>query len=241
MRLRTSFPVVAIATVLLSGLAGCGENQANEPARAPETTSGTATLSNANGAESTSNSTTQPIASAPPSASAAGVADTTTARTSLSSADTETSLNDMQIAQIADTANSGEVEQGRYAALHATNARVKAFAQHMASAHAAIGQKMTAVLHKEGILPAVSAQSTKLGAGAQETLASLKTKTGSDFDKAYIDAQVKAHQEVLDTFDNKLIPNAQDASLKANLQQVRPMVAEHLKEAQDIQKTLEAP
>jgi predicted outer membrane protein len=40
---------------------------------------------------------------------------------------------------------------------------------------------------------------------------------------------VKAHQEVLDALDNKLIPNAQDASLKANLQQVRPTVAQHLK------------
>jgi putative membrane protein len=238
MRLQSSISVVAIATVLLSSLVGCGENQANEPARAPETTSGAATLSNANGAESTSNATTQAMAHA--SANAAGVADTSTARTSLSSADTETSLNDMRIAQITDTANSGEVEQGRYAALHATNARVKAFAQHMVSAHTAIGQKMTAVLHKEGIIPAVSAESTKLGAGAQETLASLKTMTGSDFDKAYIDAQVKAHQEVLDALDNKLIPNAQDASLKVNLQQIRPMVAEHLKEAQDIQKTLEA-
>lgn len=54
-----------------------------------------------------------------------------------------------------------------------------------------------------------------------------------------IDAQVKAHQEVLDAFDNKLIPSARDASLKANLQQVRPMVAAHLKDAQDIQKALE--
>jgi putative membrane protein len=147
----------------------------------------------------------------------------------------------MQIAQIADTANSGEVEQGRYAALHATNARVKAFAQHMVSAHGAIGQKMTAMLHKEGIVPADSPQSNRLGTDAQQTFATLKTKTGIDFDKAYIDAQVKAHQEVLDTFDNKLIPNAQDASLKANLQQVRPMVAEHLKEAQDIQKALGSP
>ncbi len=234
MRLRSSLSVVAMATGLLCGVAGCSENQANQPTRTPEMTSGTTTLSNANGAESTASPTAQP------SPNAAGVADTSTARTSVLS-DTETSLNDMQIAQIADTANSGEVEQGRYAALHATNARVKAFAQHMVSAHSDIGQKMSAVLHKEGIVPAVSTESTKLGAGAKETLASLKTKTSSSFDKAYIDAQVKAHQEVLDTFDSKLIPNVQDASLKASLQQVRPMVAEHLQEAQDIQKTLEAP
>jgi putative membrane protein len=147
----------------------------------------------------------------------------------------------MQIAEIADTANSGEVEQGRYASLHATDARVKQFAQHMTSAHSAIGRKVTAMLHKEGIVPAVSSQSTQLGADAQQTFASLRTKTGSDFDKAYIDAQVKAHQEVLDTFDNKLIPNAQDAQLKATLLQVRPMVAEHLKEAQEIQKSLGSP
>jgi putative membrane protein len=169
---------------------------------------------------------------------AAGIADTGGAKAAMTVPTPEVALSDAQIAQIADTANSGEVEQGRYATLHATNARVKQFAQHMVSAHASIGQKMTATLHKEGITPAASSQSNALSADAQQTLSSLKSATGSDFDKSYIDAQVKAHQAVLDTFDNKLIPNAQDAALKANLQLVRPMVAEHLKEAQDIQKSL---
>jgi putative membrane protein len=89
-----------------------------------------------------------------------------------------------------------------------------------------IPSEVTASLHFNR---SPAAAPLEVGAGAQETLASPKTTTGSDFDRAYIDAQVKAHQEVLDALDNKLIPNAQDASLKANLQQVRPTVAQHLK------------
>jgi putative membrane protein len=147
-------------------------------------------------------------------------------------------LSDGQIAQLADTANSGEIEQARLAIQHATNARVKAFAQHMLSAHTLIGQRMTSVLQKESIVPAISAESATLGANARNTLASLKSSTSSDFDAAYVDAQVKEHQEVLDMFDNKLIPGAQDAPLRAALQEVRPMVAEHLGEAKDIQRTL---
>jgi putative membrane protein len=165
--------------------------------------------------------------------------DTTATQPRGTTASTEVgTLSDGQIAQLADTVNTGEIEQARFAIQHATNARVKQFAQHMISAHTAIGQKMTAVLHKESIVPAVSTESTRLSTNARSTFDSLKSTSASDFDKAYIAAQVSEHQEVLDMFDNKLIPNAQDGQFKAALQQVRPMVAEHRKEAKDIQRSL---
>jgi putative membrane protein len=147
-------------------------------------------------------------------------------------------LNDAQIAALADTANIGEIEQGRYAVLHASDARVRKFAQHMMSAHGAIGQKMACVLHDESIVPSPSTQSAQLGADARQTLQTLGSKVGSAFDKAYIEAQVKEHQDVLDMFDNELIPNARDLQLKVSLQEVRPMVAEYLGDARDIQKAL---
>jgi putative membrane protein len=148
------------------------------------------------------------------------------------------SLSDAQIAQFADTANSGEIEEGRFAVTHATDSKVKQFALHMVSAHTAIGQKMTAVLHKESIVPAISTRATTLSVNVKNTFDSLKSTTGSGFDKAYIDAQVTQHQSVLDMLDNELIPNAQDTRLREALQQVRLMVVEHLREAKDIQRAL---
>jgi putative membrane protein len=216
MKTRISIPAYAVTISLACGLAACGETQANESPQAPQTT---AASTEAN----------------PP---AGGAAAPRAPMTNTSSVGTDAALSDGQIAKIADTANSGEMEQGRYAVAHATDARVKQFAQHMVSAHGGIGQTMTTVLQKESIVPAASPVSSKLGADAQSTLASLEGKSGAGFDRSYIDAQAKEHKDVLDLFDNTLIPNAKDAQLKAALQQVRPMVAEHLKEAEDLQKTL---
>jgi putative membrane protein len=44
---------------------------------------------------------------------------------------------------------------------------------------------------------------------------------------------------VLDAINNTLIPNAQNAELKALLQQVQPAVAAHLEMAKGIQKELQ--
>lgn len=150
----------------------------------------------------------------------------------------EGALSDAQIAEIADEANAGEVEVGRYAVQQATDPRVKQFAQHMVAAHGAMGQKMAAVLHTEMITPAPSAESAQLTASSRQTLESLESKSGSEFDKAYIDGQVMAHEAAFDLFDNRLIPFARDPELKARLQEERLMVVEHLKEAIDVQRRL---
>ena len=63
-------------------------------------------------------------------------------------------------------------------------------------------------------------------------------QTGAGFDRAYIDHEVRYHQQVLDALDNTLIPGAQNAELKALLQQVRPNVAAHLERAKSIQTSL---
>ena len=88
--------------------------------------------------------------------------------------------------------------------------------------------------------PSDNAVAMQLKSDAQSTMDSLKTMSGADFDKAYMDSQVKMHQQVLDLIDNKLIPAAKDADLKTELQTIRPKIAEHLKMATEIQASLSA-
>src|SRR5205823_979184 len=117
-------------------------------------------------------------------------------------------------------------------------ARVKKFAQMMIADHGAAIAKQDDIVKKNKITPSDNATSQQLQSDVQSTMSSLKSATGGDFDHAYIDAQVKQHQTVLDTIDNKLLPNVKNADLKATIQGIRPKVEAHLKEAQDIQKSL---
>jgi putative membrane protein len=149
-------------------------------------------------------------------------------------------LTDEQIAAVTDAANTGEVEQAKLAQKKGKNARVKKFAATMIAHHGQAKQKQSKLLGKAKITPAENALSTQLTEESTRMLETLKTAEGPDFDKAYIDSQVDAHQKVLEAFDTRLIPNAQNPELKASLEEFRTKIEAHLKEAQEIQQLLAA-
>jgi putative membrane protein len=147
-------------------------------------------------------------------------------------------LSDEQIAAVTDAANEAEVEQAKIAQKNAKNPRVKKFAAMMIKDHTQAKQKQKKLLGKIDITPADSSMSTQLESDSQQKLEDLKAVKGADFDRAYMDAQVDAHQKVLDAFDNQLIPEADNAEFKALLSEIRPKIAAHLAEAKDIQQAL---
>ena len=212
-----------LVACVMMGWACVGSN--TEPSKTPETTGGTTqgspsdTMSRPANAASISVTGTS-AQSVPPTGSAAST------------------LSDAEIAQIAGEANEGEMSQGRYAVANAKSAPVKRFAEHMVSAHGDIGRSMTEMVKRQNIVPAASAQSMQIHTDGQKVLDAMKESSSADFDRTYMAAQVKEHQGLLDALDSTLIPTAHNAELKASLQKVRPMVAEHLKEAQDIQASL---
>jgi putative membrane protein len=149
-----------------------------------------------------------------------------------------TALSDGQILQITHFANSGEVAQANVALSMTKDARVRAFAKMMVSDHGDADVHGAEIAKKEGIVLADSPASASLKSGGDAELADLKGRNGTDFDKAYVDAQVKEHQDVLDGIDTKLLPNAKDLELKAYLMEVRVKVAEHLAHARKLQSDL---
>jgi putative membrane protein len=147
-------------------------------------------------------------------------------------------LSDAQIAHIAVTANSVDSASGAIAKAKAKNAGVKEFAQMMVTDHGAINKKASELARKLSLTPEDNDTSRQLQRDADQARTSWNDKTGADFDRAYIDWEVQAHQSVLDQLDQTLIPGAQNAELKALLQSVRPTVSAHLERAKQLQTTL---
>jgi putative membrane protein len=146
--------------------------------------------------------------------------------------------NDAQIAHIAVTANSIDSASGELAKSKAQSKAVKDFAQTMITDHTQVNKQAVALATKLGVTPEDNDVSRQLQSGAETSQASLKTKSGADFDSAYIDHEVAFHQAVLDALDSTLIPDAQNAELKGLLTKVRPAIAAHLERAKGIQKSL---
>jgi putative membrane protein len=74
------------------------------------------------------------------------------------------------------------------------------------------------------------------GAGQQEPWMSA---TGAAFDRGFIEAQVKAHQEAIALFE-KQSNSGNDGDLKAFAQKQLPALRNHLKQAQDLQAKLKS-
>ena len=145
---------------------------------------------------------------------------------------------DAQIAGIVAAVNAGEIDQAKTAQKNAKSAKVKAFASKMIADHTDAMHKENALLKKKKMTSADSDKASSITSDGMQMNASLKAQKGADFDKSYIDMQVKMHQDALNLLDTTLLAQVQDSDMKALLTAIRGKVADHLKAAQDIQSSL---
>jgi len=149
-------------------------------------------------------------------------------------------VTDPQIASIVVTANQVDIDAGTLAASRSKNPEVKKFGQLMVSDHTGVNASATALVQKLNVTAQDNATSQSLKSGGEMNVAHLKTLSGADFDKAYVDHEVVYHKQVLDAIDKTLIPNAKNEELKALLVKVRPAIAAHLDHAKMLQSSLGA-
>jgi putative membrane protein len=88
------------------------------------------------------------------------------------------------------------------------------------------------------VTPEDNATSQSLKSGGDANLKTLKSLTGTAFNRAYIDHEVAYHQAVLNAVDKALIPGAKNEELKALLVKVRPAFVAHLEHAKHLQSSL---
>ena len=147
-------------------------------------------------------------------------------------------INDAQIAHIVVTANTVDSAAGQLAKTKGASKAVKDFGQTMVNDHSGVNKQAVALATKLNVTPEDNDTSRQLKSGGDANLAKLQGLSGEAFDKAYIDNEVTYHQTVLDAIDKTLIPNAQNADLKALLVKARPAIAAHLERAKSIQSSL---
>jgi predicted outer membrane protein len=153
---------------------------------------------------------------------ASGAAGATSSGAKLSSGDAGI-LKDMAMA------NMAEIEGGKLAQSKGQSAEVKAFGQQMIDDHTANLNEVKALASARGVdLPAEPDAKHKAMA------AKLEKMSGADFDKAYMkQAGVQDHK----TVHTKLMAaskKAKDPEVKALVDKTEPVVAQHLKSAQQM-------
>jgi putative membrane protein len=154
------------------------------------------------------------------------------------SATGSTMPNDAEIAAIVLVANDADIANGRQAQSKSKNSDVRAFANQMVTDHASVNDKAKALATKLNLVPQEN-DASRMAKSEQDSVRSqIDHKSGTDFDRAYVDNEVALHEKVLNDLDQTLIPNAQNPELKQLLTETRPVVAGHLEHARQLQSKL---
>jgi putative membrane protein len=147
-------------------------------------------------------------------------------------------MTDGNIVAVVKTANDADIDNGNAAKGITKNSKVRAFAEQMVTDHTSVNKQIDDLKGRLNINPEDNDASRNFKTMADAQRDSLKKLKGAEFDRAYIDAEIAVHQQVLDMLDNTLIPSAQNADLKTLLQNARPTISAHLDHAKQVQAGL---
>jgi len=126
--------------------------------------------------------------------------------------------------------NHAEIDAGKLAQDKAKSGPVREYAARMVKEHT---QNDTQAQTWKPDPDAAPARAQK--AKGQAELKQLSALDGDAFERAYVQAMVKDHTEALRMLDQKLIPAAEQAPVRAFLKETRAHVADHLAAAQRLQ------
>lgn len=122
------------------------------------------------------------------------------------------------------------VEAGKLAVQRGSSEGVKKFGQHEIDHHTQINDELMQLASKKGVmLP------KKMSKREQETLDKLGKLSGPDFDKAYLQMEVRDHSKDLSAFQ-KEAKDGKDPDVKAWAAKTVAAIEEHLKMARDLSK-----
>ena len=145
---------------------------------------------------------------------------------------------DPQIAMIAVTADTVDIDAGKLAVEKSSNPKVKQFGQMMVTDHTSVNKKATALAKKLKLTPEESDTSRSLKSDGDKNLEKLRGLSGAEFDKAYVDNEVAYHEAVIKAVTDTLIPNTKNAELKKLLESAGPVFNSHLTHAKELQSSL---
>ena len=138
-----------------------------------------------------------------------------------------TALDDATIFAIFDQANSADIWTGRLGIKYGHSEEVRKLGLMVATDHVAVQQMGRDLAKKLGIIPLPPAND-KSAEQLAETVALLQSKSGVEFDRAYLHHEILFHQSVISAINNTLLPAIKNDEFKKLIKKVLPGFEHHL-------------
>lgn len=126
--------------------------------------------------------------------------------------------------------NIEELRLSEIAVRQASSPEVRAFAQQLVDDHTQAGTELSTLATRKSV-------ALMRDDYDQRGITRLSKKTGRDFDQAYIDKMVDAHDDAVDLFE-KTARNAKDPEVQALASKMLPKLQQHQQHAKSLEKTL---
>jgi putative membrane protein len=146
-------------------------------------------------------------------------------------------LDDATIIAIFDQANAVDIYNGRMGVKYGVSAEVRNLGAMVVTDHVAVQQMGRELAKKLDIIPTPPDNDSSVADHAK-TVALLQSKTGSEFDKAYLRHEIAFHQSVVDAIKGTLLPAIHNKELKELVNNVLPGFEHHLAETKAVAKKM---
>ena len=143
-------------------------------------------------------------------------------------------FDDATFVTVASMGNMDEIKAAEAAEKMSTNDDVKMFAQHMIEDHTKAGDEMKTLADKKGFHVSEMCDAKHMMA-----MEGMKKMSGADFDKAYVVAAVKDHEDTIALFKTAA-DNATDSDLKDFVKKEIPTFEDHLSMAKKLESKMMA-
>ena len=146
-------------------------------------------------------------------------------------------LDDATILAIFDQANTTDIFVGRMGVKYGHSKDVRKLAEMVATDHVAVQQMGRDLAKKLNIIPTPPDNDTSV-ADQAKIIAQLQSKSGREFDKAYLHHELSFHQGVIDAINETLLPSITNKEFKSLVKKVLPGFKHHLAETRKVAKKL---
>jgi putative membrane protein len=146
-------------------------------------------------------------------------------------------LDDPTIVAIFDATNTADIATGELAAERGQSAEVREFGAMLARDHEQVRQLGRDLAKKLGVTPTPPKDDASAKAHAA-AMASLRAKSGADFDRAFLRHEAAFHKSVIDAVNGTLLPAIRNEELRALVVRVAPAFQAHMIAAQRLEKQI---
>ena len=150
-------------------------------------------------------------------------------------------FTDDQVLAILSAYNKGEVNLTKLAHARSKDPRVLSLAKLFAEDHAKALAQETRLADQLVMKPATSEKMREVERTAASDAAKLEGLSGADFDIGFVGNQADRERDALAVLDVQLIPSARVPDVRAHLADFRDRVDHHLRDADELKRTLGGP